>query len=446
MEQGSNRETNRPFDENANPFESPVSLPMLTGRLAVIALVAAALLSGSRRLEWIAVPALVWVLIVVWGRYVIFAENLECLSHLHADVADSPSLPAVSMIVPVRNEESGIESAARALAAIDYPGLDILIIDDHSSDTTPQILDRLVGEFPRLRVLPAPDLPAGWTGKTSAATFGFQQSNPDTQWLLFTDARVVFHPNAVRSTVLHAEANQIDFLSCILRLAGKGLAEELLTVIQNRGLLVSARAFGGGPPASPYGLGAFILIRRDVFQACGGFARFSGHALEDFMLAKAAQQSGAVTSAAIASEILSLRRYRSFADLHQRVVRTFRTASSDSVLDLVDRISFEFCLHLLPLLVTTAGIVGMAARGFHPALAVMSLLALLAYFAGTCTPRACRRICDCGSRVIWLYPLGAALWVFLLLSAINDRLRGRAISWRGRIVVAPPFPGAPRSR
>jgi hypothetical protein len=441
-------EADRPFDDRENPFESVVSLPILAARLAGAAIVVVALLSGSQSLEWVAVPMLLWTAIVVWGSHVIFAENLECLPNLSAEVpreAVSQPLPGVSIIVPARNEAAGIEPAARALAAIDYPRLEIIIIDDHSSDATPQILQRLARDFPRLHTLAAPDLPKGWTGKTNANTFGFRKSSPDSRWLLFTDARVMFHRSAVWSAIAHAEANHLDFLSCVIRFEGKGLAEELVTAIQNRGVVVGARAFGGGPPASPYGLGAFTLIQRDLYQACGGHARFSGHALEDFMLAKAAYRSGGATGAAIASEIVSVRRYDGFPDLRRRMKRTFRTAASDSVLDLVNRISLEFCLNLLPLAVVAAGVLSMAARGFQPALAVMMLLALLAYFAGTCTPRRCRRICGYRSWVVWLYPVGAALWIFLLLSAISDRLRGQAISWRDRKVDAPRAAGASRT-
>lgn len=444
MEPKVRREADRPFDGRVNPFDSVVSLPILAARLAGAAVVVVALLSGSQLLEWVAVPMLLWTAIVVWGRHVLFAENLECLPNLSAEVpreAIPQPVPGVTIIVPARNEAVGIEPAARALAAIDYPRLEIIIIDDHSSDATPQILQRMARDFPRLHVLAAPDLPEGWTGKTNASAFGFQQSSPDSRWLLFTDARVMFHRSAAWSAIAHAEANQLDFLSCILRFEGKGLAEELLTVIQNSGLVISARAFRGGPPTYPYGLGGFTLIQRDLYQACGGYARFSGNALEDFMLAKAAHRSGGATGAAIASEIVSIRRYHGFSDLRRRLVRSFRIAASDSVLDLVNRMSLEFCLKVLPLLAVAAGGFSMAARGFQPAVAVMMILALLAYFAGTCTPRSCRRICEYRSSVVWLYPLGAALSIFLLLSAISDRLRGKAISWRDRKIDAPKAAG-----
>jgi hypothetical protein len=355
-------------------------------------------------------------------------------------------LPGVTIIVPARNEEVGIEPATRALAAIDYPGLEILVIDDRSSDATPQILGRLARELPGLHVLAAPDLPEGWTGKNNASTFGFQQSNPDSRWLLFTDARVMFHRNAVRSAIAHAEANRLDFLSCILRADGKNLVEELITMIQNRGLVMNARAFGGGPPASAFGFGPFTLIRRDVYAACGGHARFPSHSLEDFMLAQTARRWGAATSSAIASEIVSARRYHGFSDLRPRVVRALRTTGSDSVLNLIERTSLEFCLNVLPLLVAAGSLLRMVATGlFQPILAVMLGLASLAFLAGTCTPRSCRRICGVRSWAVWLYPLGSALYVILQLQAINDVLRGQAISWRGRKVYAPQPAGTSRS-
>jgi len=443
LENKVSREASQPLQESGSPFDSRVSLPILAARLAGAALVVAALLSGSRRIEWMAVMVLAWVVVVVWGRHVLFAENLECLPKLRADLprdASSPPLPGVSIIVPARNEEAGIEPAAQALAAIDYPALEILMIDDHSSDATPRILDRLAREFPRLRVLAAPDLSVGWTGKTNASTFGFQRSNPDSRWLLFTDARVMFHPNAVLAAITHAEANGLDFLSCILRFEGKGLMEELNTMIQNRGLVMNARAFGGGPPAMAFGHGSFTLIRREVYAACGGHARFPGHPLEDFMLADTARRWGAATSVAIASEIVAIRRYHGFADLRRRVVRAFRTASSDSVLNLIDRLSLEFCLNVLPLLVAAGALLRMsfqnAEGAFQPALAVIAVLAFLAYLAGTCTPRSCGTICGFRPWVAWFYPLGSALWTCLLVQAISEVLRGHALSWRGREIDA----------
>ena len=436
-----------------NPFEPSASLPLLTIRFACAAILVDAVLTGRPLAEWLSVAAMLWVLVVVWGRHVLFAENLRALPRLGSGPAESgiPSpAPLVSVIVPARNEEIDIQSAVRALAASDYPALEILLIDDHSTDSTLRVLQDLARELPRLRVLSAPDVPPGWTGKTAASWFAFEQSNPASRWLLFTDARVKFHPQAVSRAVAHAEQKRLGFLSCIIRFDGKGLAEELIAIMQNRGLVISALGFGGSAPAAPFGLGAFSMIRREVYVECGGHALAPDHPLEDFVLAKSAQLAGAATAAAIASDLVSIRRYHGSGDMRRRIVRTLRVAASDHFVDLINRISLELLLGVLPLpiamgaaarMIFTGMIVG---RTVQPALAALGALAFLAFLAGASTPRSAHVVCRFRRWVAWLHPLGAALWTWFLLLAIGDRLRGRTISWRGR-VIQPPTPATPRN-
>lgn len=423
-----------------NPFDLSISRPLMAARFACLMLVIAAVASGMPVLEWMSVPVLLLVIVAVWGRHVLFADNLNALPHLRAEqpvTANSPELPPVTLIVPTRNEIGGIEAAVRSLAATDYPDLEILVVDDHSSDGTSEVLQRLACDLPQVRVLAAPDVPDGWAGKPHAAWFGFLQSNPHARWLVFSDARIVFHRNAVRRAVEYAEGNHLGFLSCIIRYDGESVIEELIANIQNRALVISARAFGGGAPKVPFGLGAFQLIRRDVYTACGGHSTYPDHPIEDFILAGLASRQGKA-SAAIASEVLSLRRYRGFGDMRQRVVRSLRLATSDRTINLADRISQELLLQVLPLPLAVGGLVRqLVTHRFQPVLALVSLLALAAYIAGICTPRSCRKICGCRRRAAWLHPLGGALWVLLLLLAITDRMRGRPITWSGRKMQTP---------
>ena len=268
-------EVKRPPSDN--PFDLSVSRPLLIARFACAAALVAVVICGGPVLAWASVPLLFAVAVIVWGRHVLFFDNLRALPNLRVDArtqGEPLALPPVSLIVAARNEEVGIEAAVRALAATDYPALEILMVEDHSSDRTPQMLERLAAEFPNLRVLAAPDVPEGWAGKPHACWLGFQHTSPQSRWLLFTDARVMFHPNALRRAVEYAETNRLDFLSCILRFDGVGIAEELIAILQNRGLVMSARAFGGGPPRTPFGLGQFMLIRPDIYKHPGAMRDF----------------------------------------------------------------------------------------------------------------------------------------------------------------------------
>src|SRR6478736_410806 len=119
--------------------------------------------------------------------------------------------PSVSLIVPARNEELYIEKAVRSLTRLDYPRLQITIIDDRSTDRTGAMLDSLVAEFSQLNVVHVTELPAGWLGKNHAMQLGADRSTGE--WLLFTDADIVYEPKALRRAMLYVRREQLDNLS-----------------------------------------------------------------------------------------------------------------------------------------------------------------------------------------------------------------------------------------
>src|SRR5271157_554967 len=107
-------EVTAPLGDMENPFDPSLSLPLMVARFAGAALVIGAVISGVPALEWLSVPVLLWLLLVIWGRHILFSENLHALPNLRANASPqivALSLPSVSLIVPVRNEKVGIESA-----------------------------------------------------------------------------------------------------------------------------------------------------------------------------------------------------------------------------------------------------------------------------------------------------------------------------------------------
>jgi hypothetical protein len=104
----------------------------------------------------------------------------------------------------------------------------------------------------------------------------------------------------------------------------------------------------------------------------------------------------------------------------------------------------ELLFGILPLPLAIAGLaLQILTPGWNLALTAMSVLALSGYLAGVSTPRSCLRVCLCRRWVVWLYPLGSALWAWFVLLALTEAVRGQAISWRGRTIHAPVPPGNP---
>src|ERR1700722_8389510 len=106
--------------------------------------------------------------------------------------------PRVSIIVPARNEEAAIEPALRSLLALDYDNYEVIAVDDRSTDRTGEIMDSLQKNSPDslLKVIHHTELPSGWLGKTHAMWTAANQASGE--WLLFTDADVMFKPESLR--------------------------------------------------------------------------------------------------------------------------------------------------------------------------------------------------------------------------------------------------------
>ena len=138
------------------------------------------------------------------------------------------ALPSVSVIVAARNEAVSLAPALGSILASDYPRLEVVAVDDRSSDGTGAILDALAQRDPRLRVLRLTELPSGWLGKNRALQRGAEVAGGD--WLLFTDADVRFAPAAIRSAVCFAERAGMDHVTALPAMVATGPALRLFMV------------------------------------------------------------------------------------------------------------------------------------------------------------------------------------------------------------------------
>src|ERR1700756_4913749 len=119
-------------------------------------------------------------------------------------------VPTISAIVPARNEEVSIADCVRSIA-LQPEVLEILVVNDQSTDRTAEIVRKLIPEFPQLRLLETSCLPAGWVGKNNAVWLGAQQAKG--KWLLFTDADAILAQGATAKAFQLAEENSAALVS-----------------------------------------------------------------------------------------------------------------------------------------------------------------------------------------------------------------------------------------
>src|SRR6267378_8531204 len=137
--------------------------------------------------------------------------------------------PRVSIIVPARNEEESIEQALNRLLALDYDNYEIIAVNDRSTDRTGEIMERIAASAKvqgRMKVIHIATLPSGWLGKTHAMWTAARQAGGE--WLLFTDADVLFKPDALRRALAYAEAEAADHVVLFPRMIMKSPGEKMM--------------------------------------------------------------------------------------------------------------------------------------------------------------------------------------------------------------------------
>ncbi|HDK44580.1 MAG TPA: glycosyltransferase, partial [Desulfobacteraceae bacterium] len=203
-----------------------------------------------------------------------------------------PSRPRVSIIVPACNEEETIETAMLSLVNQDYGPFEIVVINDRSTDRTGAILEKLAAQYPRIRLLEVTELPPGWLGKNHALHCGARAAGGD--YLLFTDADVLLEKTTVARAMTIMVAERLDHLSLIFKNIASGSL--LNAMIQDAGaaLFFLFKPWAARNPRSRYfmGVGAFNLVKKDVYRRIGGHESIRMHPIDDIMLGKVIKQHG----------------------------------------------------------------------------------------------------------------------------------------------------------
>lgn len=250
---------------------------------------------------------LVWLLLYAYLLYA--SKNLPRFEQL--TFPELTSWPRLSVLVPACNEAEHIEAAARSLMQQDYPDLEIILINDRSSDDTGAIIDTLAAEDKRIKAVHIQQLPDGWLGKVHALQQGKRQASGD--WMLMTDADIYYSPGMLRKAVAYAIVQDIDHLTLLPNVTLDNFW--LKVVVNTFGLLflLSTRATEVNKKDSTaiIGLGAFNLVKSETFDKTPGFEWLRLEVVDDMGIGFMIHQVGGQTHFASASKDLSITWYDS---------------------------------------------------------------------------------------------------------------------------------------
>src|SRR5664279_4167320 len=227
----------------------------------------------------------------------------------------SERAPRISIVVPARNEAEHIEAALVSLLQLDYPDFEVIAVDDRSEDATGTILDRLAVQWRekkpalhhRLKVLHVKELPSGWLGKTHAMWQAGKLATGD--WLLFTDADVVFRVDALRRAMVYAERERADHVVLFPTMVMESVGERMMMAFFQSQFVFARRPWKVADPKSrdAVGVGAFNLIRREAYERVGTYLRMRLEILDDMRLGEVVKHAGLRQRALFGRDLLRLR-------------------------------------------------------------------------------------------------------------------------------------------
>ncbi|MBC3540055.1 glycosyltransferase [Rufibacter sediminis] len=236
--------------------------------------------------------------------------------------------PSVAIIIAVRNEEAELEQALSSICQIDYPKARILVVNDRSTDRTPEILRRMAQANPAITVITIEELPAGWLGKNHALYQGYLHTSEE--WMLFTDADVMYHRLALKKAMHYAAAHRLDHLTVMPEITSpSGLFRSVMTTFSIM-LELRQRPWEISNPKSnaSIGIGAFNLLKRTAYEKTGTHTAFSLRPDDDLKLGERIKAAGLRQDVVYGQQEVSLHWYTSLREFINGLMKnTFSIAN-----------------------------------------------------------------------------------------------------------------------
>jgi cellulose synthase/poly-beta-1,6-N-acetylglucosamine synthase-like glycosyltransferase len=376
--------------------------------------------------------------------------------------------PRVSIIVPARDEEETVEQALNTLLALDYDNYEVIAVNDRSSDSTGEIMERVVENqnlrfsqsarqtghaevsqnpsqnqsqsqsqnqsqnphpvaqtatrvgHPRvLRVIHHTELPNGWLGKTHAMWTAANQATGD--WLLFTDADVLFKPDSLRRALAYAESVPADHMVLFPRMIMKQPGEYMMIAFFQTMFTFGHRPWKVADPSTDdhMGVGAFNLVRRRVYDAVGTYEALRMDVLDDMKLGKVVKKAGFAQRNAFGGDLISIRWAKGARGVVNNLTKNFFAV-----------LSFQWWR-------TVISALGLAFLNFGPFVGIflahgwarlpyaVALASMFAIYVGMSWRS------DVPPYYFFLHPVSASLFIYTLLRSMIVTLWNDGITWRG---------------
>jgi glycosyltransferase involved in cell wall biosynthesis len=330
--------------------------------------------------------------------------------------------PRVSIIVPACNEEEDIEQGLSGLLTLDYDHYEVIAVNDRSTDHTGEIMDRVAASpaaHGRLRVVHVTELPPGWLGKTHAMWSAGLQAGGD--WLLFTDADVLFKPEVLRRALAYAESENADHVVVFPRIIMKRPGEKMMIAFFQTLFTFGHRPWRVADPETKdhMGVGAFNLVRRTAYEAVGTYKALRMEVLDDMKLGKVLKNARFRQRNVFGDDLISVRWAKGAMGVVDNLTKNFFAVLSFQWWRTVASVFGLFFLNLGPFLGIWLAH-GWARVPYVVALGSMFLIYLGMSFKSSIPPY-----------YFLLHPISTMMFEYTLIRSMVLTLRNDGVTWRG---------------
>ena len=374
--------------------------------------------------------------IFVGGIFIVYwLHNQYHLDIVVEPASPSSNAPLISVCVPARNEERNIRACVEMLLAQDYSHFEVIVLDDRSTDGTPEFLRQLAATHERLRVIHGADLPEGWAGKPHAL---FQAAAAARgEWLCFVDADTFLSPNTLSACYAKAIETRADMFTIMTFQILGSFWEKVVMPIVMTALSVGFSPRKVNDPKSKDAIanGQFILIKSTVYHAIGGHESVKDRIVEDKALSEQVKWNGYRLIVANGHSVARTRMYTSLPEMWEGWTKNI-------YLGLRDRAS----LMLLGVFGVFLALVAALILPIWPLLGVFWFLQGGGWLALTVIAKSlilwtiviyARSRVSIGMGIspgyAFTLPLGAAVFAAMMLASTWRVLSGRGVTWKGRV-------------
>ena len=332
--------------------------------------------------------------------------------------SESP-LPTVSIIIPACNEEKTIAAALDSVLAIAYTNLEIIVINDRSTDNTGEILKKYQEHYPQIITHEITELPTGWLGKNHALHVGAQMAKG--KYLLFTDADIHFEKTTLLRAITYVQQQGLDHLSLVFKNTAPNLLLKSLVIEAGCTLFFLLKPWLVKRADRPQfmGVGAFNLVKKEAYHTIGGHSSIAMHPIDDIMLGKVIKRGGLKQDCLMAYDFITVDWYDNVGEMANGLMKNIFALYNFRLELAIGALVFTLLIVILPFwaLFITSGIP-------FSLLAASLILRCIVFIGGALK----------NELPFWLFPAALItpyLNVYIMIKSVATNIKDQGINWRG---------------